>query len=132
MKHDFSMRTNRRYRSEFSASDSYWRFIGFITSSSHHRPTSDGLRSRTRGESEEFAVGRTTSPDDYTPRFHVKYREKRHDRETAVSRILTAAPIWEGCASKKALRGLIIDLPPVSSRRSPPLRGSKRTKRDTR
>jgi len=35
---------------------------------------------------------------------------KETPQRTAVSRILTAVPIWEGCASKKALRGVIIRL----------------------
>lgn len=35
---------------------------------------------------------------------------KKTPPRTAVSRILTAVPIWEGCASKKALRGVIIGL----------------------
>lgn len=35
---------------------------------------------------------------------------KETPQRTVVSRILTAVPIWEGCASKKALRGVIIRL----------------------
>lgn len=40
---------------------------------------------------------------------------KKEPRRTAVLRILTAAPIWEGYASKKALRGVIIGLPRILS-----------------
>lgn len=71
------------------------------------------LQSKRSGRILEASRGATTLEN---PRGSAYYKmPKETPRRTAVLRILTAAPIWEGCASKKALRGVIIGLPRILS-----------------